>query len=364
MTSALFERASKSRYANVIAFVLNFLATVQVVWFYLSRVECHLSLAAYERGRERTPFQYRLLLMGPLRWAHNSAAVNSAAAWLTSQRGFFPNGVRPEGLVQALIDLACIATAGLVARRLYQRSSRTGMLTCYVYPLSILMVMSTYMLLTMHSYRFIYDLPALAFFSVGLYLIYTQAHPLWFAAVFVVGTLNRETTLLLLAFFLLARCGRPGRFDWRESYTRANLAVVAPLLAFWLAWHAWVRHIFAANASAGEPRIGLNLALLVIPFCWPQLLGTFAYLLPLILIYRDRIRDATLRAWLWALPIWFAFMLFYGVIIETRIFGELIAYLACMAALVAEETMLDFTHDKKTPPSRATQRSSVSHGAP
>jgi hypothetical protein len=330
-----------------LVFLLNLLATVHVVWFYLSRVECHIRLVPYEQGQERTPFQYRLLLMQPLGWAHRSPAIGHAAAWLTTQRGFFPNGVRPEGIMQAAIDMGCVSIAGLVARRLYQRSSPVGLLTAYVYPLTLLMILSTYALLTMHSYRFIYDLPSLAFFSVGLYLIYVRKQAAWFAAIFIIGTVNRETTLLLLVFFVLAQCSRGSRFNLSQSYAAATLRTIVPLTAFWIAWHLWVAHLFRANPSAAQARVLLNLGILAVPFTWPQILGTYAYVLPLVILYRNSIRDTVLRAWLWGLPAWFVFMLYYGVFVETRIFGELIPYIACVSALIAEDKMLLFREGRR-----------------
>ncbi len=339
MSRAARTRGAGSPSAATVLF-LNLLATVHVVWFYLSRVECHIRLLAYEQGRERTPFQYRLLLMGPLGWAHRSPAIVAAAAWLTRQRGFFPNGVRPEGLVQAAIDMLCVAVAGLMATRIYERASRTGLLAAYVYPLTLLMVLCTYALLTMHSYRFVYDLPSLAFFSLGLYLIYARKHAGWLAAVFVLGTINRETTLLLVVFFVLARCSEGERPDWRQCYAARTLSTVLPLATFWVGWHLWVSHLFRANPSVIESRVGLNLGILAIPLTWPQLLDGFAYLLPLVLLCRAQIEDRVLRAWLWALPIWLVCMLYYGVLIETRLFGELIPYLACVAALIAEQGLL------------------------
>ena len=332
--------SNKQHSGGKAALLLNFLATVHLVWFYLSRVECHIRLLAYEQGRERTPFQYRLLLMEPMRWAHQSSSLQAIAGWLTLQRGFFPGGVRPEGLLQACIDLLCVAVTGIVTVKLYQLSSRTRLLQAYVYPLTLIMVWTTYSLLTMHSYRFIYDLPALAFFSLGLYLSYTGKHPLWFALVFVLGTLNRETTLLLLVFFIVAQCGRTRSFDWTQSYSASTLKRILPLAAFWLAWHLWVVQHFAANPTASQPRLSLNLALLAIPLIWPQILGTFAYALPLVVLYRRHIHDPVLCLWLFILPLWIVFMLYYGVVVETRIFGELIPYMACIAALVAEEAIL------------------------
>ena len=332
--------AEAPRSWSKLGFLLNFVATIQFVWFYLTRMECHIKLLPFEQGKERTPFQYRLLMMIPLRWAHQSPAINHAAAWLNAQTAFFPGGVRPEGLVQAAIDLAAVGIAGLVARRLYQLASRTGLLISYVYPLTLLMVFCTYSLLTMHAYRFIYDLPALAFFSLGLYLIYTQANAAWFACVFVVGSINRETTLLLLVFFVLAQCSRGTNFNWRRSCAARTLRTALPLLAFWILWHLWVGHVFRANASAFQPRVWLNLAILAVPFTWPQLLAAFAYVLPLVILHRAHIHDKVLRTWLWNLPVWFAFMLYYGVFMEIRIFGELIPFVACIALLIAEEKLL------------------------
>ena len=336
MTEAPVKSAQPSTGGTWLVPLLNLLATVQVVWFYLARVECYIKLQPYEQGLERTPFQYRLLMMLPLRWAHASPRLQAAALWLTRQRGFFPGGVRAEGILEASVDLCCVAVAGLVARELYQRSSSTRVLTPYVYPLTLLMVLCNYALLVMHSYRFVYDLPALLFFSLGLYLIYVRKHG-WFAAVFLIGTINRETTLLLLVFFLLAECSRGATFAWRAGYAFTSLRTVLPLAAAWLGWHLWLVSHFRANASIARPRVGLNLSLLAVPITWPQIFCAFSYLLPLVILGRRHIRDHVLRRWLWAMPVWAMCMLYYGVFVEVRIFGELIPYVACAAALVAEE---------------------------
>ena len=316
--------------------LLNLLATVHVVWFYLSRVACEMRLGAYEQGLERTPFQYRILLMLPLRWAHQSHWLIAAAAWLSAQPAWFPRGVRAEGLAQAAIDLVSVGAAGLLARKLYQRSSPTGMLTACIYPLTLLMVLVTYAVLTFHIVRFVYDLPAMAFTAAGLYLIYTRRHAGWFAALFLVATLNRETTLLLLVFYVIAQCGRCAAWEWRQAYAAKTLAVVVPLAAAWLSWHVWIAHVYQHNPSTAQARVALNLGAMLIPFSWPQLVCVFACLLPFVVGFRRDIADPVLRRWLWGLPIWFAFMLYYGILVEIRIFGELIPYIACVAALIAE----------------------------
>src|SRR6202008_2927993 len=98
-------------------------------------------------------------------------------------------------------------------------------------------------------------------------------------------------------------------------------------------------HIFARNVSEFYPRIPQNVEFLFSPRAWPQLLGACCYLFPVIAVSHRHLRDAQLRAWLWVLPIWFGFMFVYGILIETRIFGELIPYVACTAALIAEESI-------------------------
>jgi hypothetical protein len=64
------------------------------------------------------------------------------------------------------------------------------------------------------------------------------------------------------------------------------------------------------------------------------------YLILPIILYRKWIKEATLRLWLWTLPAWFGIMFLYGIIVESRLYGELIPYLACMGTLIAEESIL------------------------
>jgi hypothetical protein len=241
--------------------------------------------------------------------------------------------------VQAVIDLASVIAAGLIARRLYLSASRCGLLAPFVYPLTIVMVASTYCMLNMHLLRFIYDLPSLGLFSIGLELIYFRRSHILFALLFVVATLNRETSLFLLAFFAVAEYVRGGE-EMRILYSGRILRVLVPLGVFWLAWHGYIAHHFASNPTQSEPRFYLNLGLLLLPLTWPQMFATFGYLWPLVLLSRNKIRDNVLRAWWWIIPAWFAFMFYYGIFIETRVFGELIPYFACTVALVCEEGLL------------------------
>ncbi len=319
--------------------VVCLLATIQCVWFYLSRVPSCLDLAAFEQGKERTPFQYRVLLMLPLRWAHESLWFQGLAARLTAMHGWFSTRVDPETLLEAPLDLACILITGLMTARLYRKSSRSAILEPFIFPLTLCMIAGTYCLLTIRPLRFVYDLPNLALFSIGAVLIYERKHSLYFAVLFVVTTLNRETSLLLLVFFMLAECGRHGAI-WRSLFSTRVLGVLLPLALFWVAWHLYISRLYGANRSENHTRLWLNIGTMAIPLAWPQIAGACGYLWPFVLAMRSRIQDPVLRTWLWALPVWFAFMLYYGLFVEIRVFGELIPYFACAAALIFEEVLI------------------------
>ena len=328
----------KERLPLWILFV-DLLATIQFVWFYVNRVTAEIKIVPYEQGLERTPFQYRMLLMYPMRWAHSSPLLNHIAAGM--KHGWFPHGARPEGVLQAAIDLVCVAAAGIAATKLYSASSRSRLFTPVLYPLTLVMAATTYAVLTMHQLRFLYDLPSLAFFSVGMYLIYARKHPAWFAVVFLVGTVNRETTLFLLAYFALSRCLAGRTLQLERLRQPATWGVLLPLLGFWVGWHLWAVRHFATNPNETPHKFLLNMALILSPPAWPQLLASCGYLIPFVLIFRRSIKDDLLRTWMWVLLPWTAFMLYYGLVMEIRIFGELIPYIACTATLIFEERLLE-----------------------
>ena len=235
------------------------------------------------------------------------------------------------------------------------------------------MVAATYAFGTMHRLRFLYDLPSLGFFAAGLYLLYFRK-PRWqFALLFCIATLNRETTLFLLALFVLTRWldtrstatrstdtrsattrehGRPNTVTspphtpaWRiPRLPLADVALTAFLLSAWVFWHIWVAHHFSANPTESWSRLRLNLWILAVPASWLQLLSCFAFCGPVLLVHRRRVHDPTLRLWLWIVPLWVLCMLHYGLFVETRILGELIPIVACCVALITEQVLLDRLH--------------------
>jgi hypothetical protein len=329
-----------NRKHQAVAWIIYTLATIQLVWAYHSRVSPYLNLDRYENGLEVTPCQTRVLMMWLLRWAHHNSVLIGLADMLSRFTPIYRSHITPETCVLAITDTLGIVLAGWVATRIYDAASARRLLMWYIYPLVLVLCAVTYVLVALHPRSFYYDLPSLGFFSVGLYLIYFRKHPLWFAALFIVATLNRETTLVLLLFFVLAAMTEFGKVDWRVGYASRTLAVVVPLAIFWMAWHVYVNRLYSGNHTVWIPAYKINLVLLAWPPAWPQLFAAGGYTILPIVVFRKRVKDATLRLWLWTLPAWFGLMFLYGIIVESRLYGELIPYLACMGALVAEQSIL------------------------
>lgn len=331
------------------------LATVQFAWCYLWLTRPYVSTLAYENGQERMPFQGRLLMVFPLRWAHTSTVLHRLSQPFALSHFWFPRPVQPEVLMQAAINVACLLVTGFFATRIYQAASPRRLLTPLIYPLMLVVCGATYVMHTVQNFRFVYDLPSLAFFSAAMYLLYMRRPWYWFAAVFLIATINRETTLLLLPLFLINQAVEGNRLQPRLLVRARPLVLVSILGLYWIAWQLFIRHHFARNPSEFYPRINWNLKSIFVPQAWPQLLGACGYLILFAVVLRRRIPEPTLRAWLWVLPFWLAFMFVFGILVETRVFGELIPFVVCSTTLILEQLLLDrislpAAHTQPVPP--------------
>ena len=209
-----------------------------------------------------------------------------------------------------------------------------------MYPIFLALCVLLYIVHTVQNFRYVYDMPSLLVFALGFYCIYFRKPLVWFVLLFAIGTLNRETTLLLLPFWALAQVlGPDGRIRWRSLLGAPVLGPVLGMSLYWAAWHHIVFSIFGANPSEYFPRVAFNVYCFGRLRYWPQLAAAFGYLWPFLIIYRKQVRDPLLRVWLLVLPVWYAFMFEWAIVTETRVFGELAPFLAPVAALIAEEVL-------------------------
>ena len=341
---------------KILLLIVYVIATVQFVWCYLWLTRPYVNTFLYEQGQERMPFQGRSLMILPMRWAHQSQLLQRLTLPFQASHFWFPRPVAPEVLAQAFLNVVCLLLTGYFTVRIYQASSPRQLLTPIVYPLLLVVCGATYVMHTVQNFRFIYDLPSLAFFAAAMYLLYFRVHWMYFAGLFLAATINRETTLLLLPLYLLNQAVEQGKVRWQRIFRPQPLALVISLAAAWAAWQIVVHHLFAGNASEFYPRLDWNVKSLIAPQAWPQLLSACGYLLLFVVAMRKRITDARLRAWLWLLPIWCVFMFVYGILIETRVFGELIPFVVCATTIIVEELLLERISKPRRLPERQLNR--------
>jgi hypothetical protein len=77
-----------------------------------------------------------------------------------------------------------------------------------------------------------------------------------------------------------------------------------------------------------------NLGFLVKPQHWPAFASVFGFTLPIVFVYRRYLKPDFLTRGLIVIALWLALMLFVGVLIEIRIFGELISYMSVALGVI------------------------------
>ena len=106
-------------------------------------------------------------------------------------------------------------------------------------------------------------------------------------------------------------------------------------------------HFRHNDNSENFVRIATNLGRLK-PRLWPTLLNICGYLLPIVIIFRSRLRPLRFANYLYILPFWFMVMFYTGVILETRIYGELCSYTAVAVVLLLEDHVARLPRTSRT----------------
>jgi hypothetical protein len=319
-------------------------ATLQFVRFYVKSTDFYLNMSAYLTGHERLPFQERVLPILFLRPMFDSTWF---MRHLAHSNGAFTAALGPF----YIISLIALAFAGIYTQKLYLAVSAHRTLSFLVYPLFLFTVMWSYAIHSEADYSYPYDLPSLAFFAAGLYYIYRRSFKGLFFVI-LIGTFNRETTLFLIVVYIIDAAARPlaspleaqrmsasarlwNRFDLRlVDWKRVFL-----LGAVWLAIKLSLAHLFVHNSNAESfLRIDYNLARLR-PRLLPAMLNICGYTIPLIVVFHRLLKPVRFRNYLLLLPVWFAAMFCSGVLVETRIYGELCSYASVAAVLIVEESV-------------------------
>ena len=297
----------------------------------------YLDLKTYTQGLEKTPYQYRVLMMYVFRLL-STQHIFVAVAHHAEQMHVPPWWRTPQQLVQILIAMASVfgavlATAGTLTKLTGDRIFSRWM--------SLLVIYMAYFDLAPSwglGYTFPYDTPSLMFFCIGVYLVVSRRDVLYYL-IYPIAVLNRETICFLTVFFLVWKWqemrARDGKLTAKDTLRLVGHGVAQG--AIWIALKLWLAHRFAANqydygAHPTNPpvigRVMINIHYLVSPQQWPVYLSLFGFLLPVLWLQRRWIGD---RGIYWGcaivFPLWFAGMFLMGLLPEIRIFSELTALL-------------------------------------
>ena len=330
---------------KLLVWLLYACATLQFIRYYVVATTFYLDMPRYLSGRERLPFQERvlpILLMWPLN--HSAILMRHVA----HPKGGFdaPSAATAESIAFYILSLVSFSIAGFLTCRLYRAVTQSGVLSGLVFPVFMMLSTWSYVIHIDGDFSYPYDMPSLAFFAGGLLAIYTR-HYIPLLLIVLIGTANRETTLFLVILYVIDAASRdlsrraaengPIPFRTRFSFAQVSWWRVALLAVAWSVVRLVIHHHFAGNDnSENHSRLAENISRLQ-PRLWPILLNICGYVLPVILLLQSRLWPLRFRNYLFVLPFWFGVMCYTGVILETRIYGELCSFSAVAAVLLLEE---------------------------
>lgn len=240
----------------------------------------------------------------------------------------------PLELVFGVVVLVCVIVAAEFVRLSLQLLIGRNLVSNYGGLLVPYMCYFHFVLIPIYLGKLPYDLPEVAFFSIGLWSILSRRW--WvFAIVFVLGTVNRETTCFLVPVLLVLEGTRMHQQGKRNEWWKLAVSAVV-LTAVWAYLYHFSMHYFSAHPDYVEDfHWRGNLRAILIPWQWPQLPSTFGYLwVPFVLGFRW-MKHRGLELCVWLFVLWFAIMFVVGVIIEIRVFSEWIPYVAVCIGLIA-----------------------------
>jgi hypothetical protein len=307
------------------------LVTTHFSLAYISETAPFLSLRAFAAGLESQPFQERVLTAWLLRGADrfdSSQVEHGLHRMLPAMGAAFDEST----VVLLMIAWLSMAASIVITRETLVELTGDALFSSWAAFLVPYMAYFTYILNFGPHFLLPYDLPSLFFFCAGFYLL-VMRRALLLIPLIAVATLNRETSLFLIVFYVVFELWPRGERKRRA----AVFAYAAGMLTAWIAMRLIVLHLYGHNpvalGSAGL-KLRQNLGFLVKPQHWPAFASVFGFTWPVAIVCRRYLAPGFLRGGLIIVALWFLLMLFVGVLIEIRIFGELISYMSVAVGVI------------------------------
>lgn len=320
---------------QVLNAILIIAGSIVLIRSWIDKVRSYVFLSLYVEGKERMPYQGRFLMMIPMRWSENSYWVRRLCSHFKSG-----NLSDPRYMAIFLVSVPAFLISTYCITFIYRSFSKTGRLAWLVPWVCIYAAQSTYVVRYEQSWMYPYDFTALAFFAAGLCAIRRRRFFL-FSIVFLVGTLNRETTLLLLPVLAVELYCGISETKPVATHIAAHALFTILFATLWFGiWLLIARH-FHGMRSEENSHLQNNIQVLRHIQDWPELASTCGFLWLTPILFWPKIDNSRLRMYILALMIpWVCVMLVYGMIAEARVYGELIALLVPTAVVLFEELEL------------------------
>ena len=180
----------------------------------------------------------------------------------------------------------------------------------------------------LYTFWYPYDIPSVLFFTLGLALLYRHNWK-WYYPLFIVASLNRETTIFLVFIYVVANVDNtPLRKLFQHS--------IAQLL-IWGAIRLVLVNLTGESARTFQWIFERNIETVLRPavLLWIPVCGGMSWLLAFLGYWS--IKDRFVRRSLLVVIPWLVGMFLVGSIVELRIYGELIPVFLPAALLALRE---------------------------
>jgi hypothetical protein len=184
-----------------------------------------------------------------------------------------------------------------------------------------------------------YDTPSMLFFTIGLVLMHQKKWPMYYA-VFLLATLNRETTCFLIGIYFLTSIGKE-KWGRLIGHAAAQMVIWMAIKWFFLRW-------FANNPGSdgvewydrpGITHFSDNLSYFKNIKNYPAFASVMGFLWIPVVFYFHLIKAEFVKRSLFIFFPFFLGMLFVANIYELRIFNELIPVFLAAFVLIVHELM-------------------------
>ncbi len=264
---------------------------------------------ALYRGTASLPFQYRDLVPMLVRGVVRVTGIE---------------GGRDHVLIYCVFELVATAVSLLAAIKLLQRISASP---SWVLVLCI-MLLGNYVCPPTPNYFWPYDMPAVAFMTLGLLLLIGRR---WFLdyTLLPLAILNRETAVLLVVVFGLGYWRRMPLPQYAAHLLSQLAIVLAVKLALW-----W---IFRANPGSSAWLYDNDVHAWRYLINWrflhaPEVLAAFGFMWAPFVVALFRLRHPFLRRIVWGIPAFLVPMFFAANFSEFRVFSELLPIMMALTA--------------------------------